>query len=64
LDELAKDDFVVHITSLKHVDHNVEDTCVNDEPIFLDELFKDECFEKTCVKGLKSKFFREKRNLI
>ena len=57
-------DLVIHTTSLKHVDHNVEDVCVDDEPMFLEELFKDECFEKTCVEELKSKVSFEKRNLI
>ena len=51
----------MHTTSLKHVDHNVEDVCVDDEPMFLKELFKDECFEKTCVEKLKSKVPFEKR---
>ena len=51
LDKLVKNDFVIHTTSMKHVDHNVEDVCVNDEPMFSEELFKDECdhnSEKTC----------------
>jgi len=39
LDELFKDDLVMH-TSLKHVDHNVENACVDEEPMFLEELFK------------------------
>jgi len=54
----------MHTTTLKHVDHNVEDVCVDDEPMFLDELFKDECdhnFEKTCVEELKSRVFFGKR---
>ena len=50
----------MHTTSLKHV----ENVCVDDEPIFLEELFKDECFVKTCVEELKSKVSFEKKNLI
>ena len=50
------------ISTLKHVDHNVEDVFVDDEPMFLEELFKDECFEKTCVEELKSKVSFEKKN--
>ena len=49
---------VINITTLKHVDHNVEDVYVDNEPMFLEELFKDECdhsFEKTCVEELKSR---------
>jgi len=61
LDELVKDDLVMHTTSLKHVDHNVEDVCVDDEPMFLEELSKDECFENTCIEKLKSKVPFEKR---
>ena len=53
----------MHITSLKHVDHNVEDVCVDDEPMFLEKLFKDECFEKTYVEELKSKLLFEKRKI-
>ena len=30
LDELVKDDLVMHTTSLKHVGHNIEDVCMND----------------------------------
>jgi len=41
LDELVKDDLIMHTTSLKYVDHNIEDVCVDDEPVFLEELFKD-----------------------
>jgi len=66
LDELFKDDLVMHTTSLKHVDHNFEDECVDNEPIFLKELFKGECdhsFEKTCVEELKSRVPFEKRKL-
>ena len=37
LDELVKDDLVMHTTSLIHV----ENVCVDDEPMFLEELFKD-----------------------
>jgi len=56
LEELFKDDLVIHTTTLKHVDRNVEDVCVDDESMFLEELFKDECdhsSEKTCFKELK-----------
>jgi len=52
LDELFKNDLVIHTTSLKYVDHNFEDACVDDKPMFLEEWFKDKCdhnFEKTCV---------------
>ena len=51
----------MHITFLKHVNHNIEDVCVNNEPIFLEELFKDDCFEKTCVEELKSKVLFQER---
>ena len=54
----------MHVTSLRYADHNVEDVCVDDEPMFLEELFKDECFEKTCVADLKSKVLFERGNLI
>jgi len=60
LDELVKDDLVMH-TSLKHIDHNFEDVCVDDEPMFFEEFFKDECFKKTWVEELKSKVHFEKR---
>jgi len=51
---------------LKHVDHNVEDVYVDDEPMFLEELFKNECdhsSEKTCVEELKSRVSFERRKL-
>ena len=28
---------------MEHIDYNCEDACMNDEPLFLDELFKDKC---------------------
>ena len=49
---------MIHTTTLKHVNHNVEDVCVVDKPMFLEELFKDECdhsSEKTYVEELKSR---------
>ena len=58
--ELFKDDLVMHTTTLKHVDHNVEDTCVDDESMFLEELFKNErdySFEKICIEEFKSTSF-------
>jgi len=66
LEELFKDDFLIHTTTLKHVDHNVEEVRVDDEPMFLEELFKDECdhsSEKTCVEELKSRVLFERRKL-
>ena len=57
---------MIHTTTLKHVDHNFEDVCVDDEPMFLKELFKDECdysSEKTCVKELKSRVSLDRRKL-
>ena len=51
---------------MKHIDHNVEDVYVDDEPMFLEELFKDECdhsFEKTCVEELKSRVLFGKQKL-
>jgi len=56
LDELVKNDLVMHTTSLKHVDHNVEDVCVDDEPMFLKELFKDECFRRYVLMSSSLKF--------
>jgi len=56
----------MHITTLKHVEHNVENVCVDDEPMFLEELFKHECdhsFEKICVEELKSRLFFEKQKI-
>jgi len=52
----------MHTTFLKHVDHNVEDICVDDEPIFFEILFKNECdynSEKTCAEEFKSRFLFE-----
>jgi len=66
LEKLFKDDLVIHTTTLKHVYHNVEDVCVDDEYIFLEELFKDECehsSEKTCVEELMSRVPFERRKL-
>ena len=66
MDELFKDDLVIHTTSLKNVDHNFEDACVDDKPNFFDEFFKDKCnysFEKTFVEVLKSRVLFKKRKL-
>ena len=54
----------MYTTSLKHVDHNVEDVWVNDEPMFLEELIKNECFKKTCVEKLKFRVSFERRKLV
>ena len=51
---------------MEHIDYNFEDRCMNDEPLFLDELFKDKydhSGEKICVKNLKSRDPFEKRKL-
>ena len=64
MEELFKDDLVIHTVTLKHVDHNVEDVCVDNVPIFLENLFKDEhdhSSEKTCVEELKSRVLFERR---
>ena len=57
---------MIYIITLKHVDHNVKDACVDDEPMFLEELYKDQCdhsSEKTFVEELKSRVFFERRKL-
>ena len=61
MDELVKDDLVMHTNSLKHVDYNIKDAYMDDEPIFLEELFKVEYFDNTCVEELKSKVPFEKK---
>jgi len=66
LDELFKDDLVMHTASLKHIDHNVEDVCVDDEPMLLEELFKNECdhsYERTYIEEFKSRVLFKKRKL-
>jgi len=57
----------MHITTLKNVDHNVDNVCVDDEPMFLEEFFKHECdhsFEKICVEDLSLEFSLKNRKLI
>ena len=57
---------VINITTLKHVDHNVEDVCVDDEPTFLDKFFKDEydhSFEKTYVEEIMARTSFRKQKL-
>jgi len=66
LDELIRDDLVIHTPSLEHIDHNCKDACIDNEPLFLEELFKNQCDhnrEKTCAKDLKSRVPIEKRKL-
>jgi len=63
---LFKDDLVIYTTTLKHVDHNVEDVCVIDKLMFLKELFKNEydhSSEKTSADDLKSRVSFERRKL-
>ena len=63
---MIKDDLVIHTITSKHVDHNIEDVCADDEAMFLEELFKEECdhsFEKTSFEELKSRVYFERRKL-
>jgi len=51
---------------MEHIAKNCEDTCINNELLFLNQLFRDECDhigEKTCVEYLKSRIPHEKRKL-
>ena len=46
------------------MEHNCKNACVDDEPLFLDELFKDErdhSSERTCVEDLKFRVSFEKK---
>ena len=51
---------------VEKLEHNCENTCMDDEPLFLDKLFKDECDhsgEKTRIEDFKSRVPSEKRKL-
>jgi len=55
-----------HVKKMEHIAKNCEDACIDNEPLFLDELFKDECDhigKKTCVENLKSRVSFKKKKL-
>ena len=51
---------------MNFIEDSCDDACIDNEPLFLDDLFKDECDhinEKTCIENIKSRVLFEKRKL-